>query len=45
MKKNFYQSKTFWGLLVGLIGFLFEIPEVMATGLAFAGYGFRDAMK
>lgn len=43
--KQWYQSKTVWGLVVALIGYLVGVEEVAVVGLGITGYGFRDAMK
>lgn len=45
MKKDFYKSKTVWGLVIAYIGYFFGYNDILMAGLGFAGYGFRDAMK
>lgn len=45
MKKKWYESKTVWGILIALLGIVFQYDKAFAVGLAWSAYGFRDAMK
>lgn len=44
MKKNWYQSKTVWGIILAVAGYFVYEPAI-AIGLGIAGFGFRDALK
>lgn len=45
MKKDFYKSKTVWGLALAILGYILGVQEIVVAGLGLTGYGFRDAMK
>ena len=52
MEKNWYQSKSVQGIILAALGALWGIwagesqvsGTIVTAGLAFAGYGIRDAL-
>ena len=45
MKKNWYKSKTVWGLIIAIAGYFIGLDEIVIAGLGLTGYGFRSALK